>query len=570
MEVQIIQPVKTLPKIKDDHVHRVCAYCRVSTDEEDQKHSLASQQDFFARYFDQKPNWINIGIFADKGLSGTSLEKRDAFNEMIRIARQGKVDIILTKEVSRFSRNVQDLLNIVKELRDLGVYIWFLSDDIYTENINYVEPLSIAGNSAQSESLRTSRRVKWGHQQKLQQGVTFGRSEMFGYQIKKDCSGKQFFVVIPEEAEIIIKIFQWFSMGMGTYKIARQLEKIAVQTKGYSNGWNSSVILRILRNEKYVGDLIQGKTYTPDPLTHKKKTNHGEYYRYYIQNHHTPIIERPLWNQVQDILRTNAADDTCNTIYSRRYWCSGKVFCGLCGRRYISLVKRQKTMPYKAWGCIENNQRGKLKEMTRNDGSTMTVGCNSSRINDRVLKLAIRDILEQALSAHREAIVFKCVSELNNDRKPCDHLKKIADIKREIENIESSLDALVLLLSREQITLERYERSYKKQESRKECLVNQLKKLTSDDHKNTDSFNHPVHDIDKIHRIINLQSEPFNEIYFSQIIRKIIIHPVNIMEIYFSSASAPIYLQYKTQGRGQFYTAIFSVLSKEEFRDIVN
>ena len=162
-------------KISDDKVHRVCAYCRVSTDEYDQRNSLMVQKEFFESYFEEHPNWINVGIFADEGLSGTSLKKRDEFNRMISIAKHGGIDIILTKEVSRFSRNVQDLLNVVKDLRDRGVYVWFLSDDIYTEDIKYIEPLTIAGNSAQSESLRTSRRVKWGHQRKMEQGVVFGR-----------------------------------------------------------------------------------------------------------------------------------------------------------------------------------------------------------------------------------------------------------------------------------------------------------------------------------------------------------------------------------------------------------
>ena len=161
-QIQIIEPNKTTLKTDDNKPHRVCAYCRVSTDDTDQKNSLETQKQFFARYFNLHSNWTNVGIFADEGLSGTSLEKRDDFNRMLFEARHGNIDIILTKEVSRFSRNVQHLLNIVEELRNKGVYIWFLSDDINTEKNDYREKLTQIATNAEQESLRTSRRVRWG------------------------------------------------------------------------------------------------------------------------------------------------------------------------------------------------------------------------------------------------------------------------------------------------------------------------------------------------------------------------------------------------------------------------
>ena len=197
---EVRQPKQRLLKTQDNERHNVCAYCRVSTDDTDQKNSLASQERFFAGLFKKHPKWNNVGIFADEGLSGTSLEKRNAFNEMLSIARYGGIDIIITKEVSRFSRNVQDLLNIVEELQNRGDYIWFLSDDINTESNDYRERLSQIATNAQQESLRTSRRVKWGQLQQMERGMVLGRKEIYGYNIVTDEFGEQHFEIIPEEA----------------------------------------------------------------------------------------------------------------------------------------------------------------------------------------------------------------------------------------------------------------------------------------------------------------------------------------------------------------------------------
>lgn len=195
---EVRQPKQRLLKTQDNERHNVCAYCRVSTDETDQKNSLKSHQKFFESFFKKHSNWNNVRIFADEGLSGTSLEKRNAFNETLSLARYSGIDIIITKEVSRFSRNVQDLLNIVEELQNRGDYIWFLSDDINTESNDYRERLSQIATNAQQESLRTSRRVKWGQLQQMERGMVLGRKEIYGYNIVTDEFGEQHFEIIPK------------------------------------------------------------------------------------------------------------------------------------------------------------------------------------------------------------------------------------------------------------------------------------------------------------------------------------------------------------------------------------
>jgi DNA invertase Pin-like site-specific DNA recombinase len=361
---------------------------------------------------------------------------------MIFEAKRGNIDLILTKEVSRFSRNVRDIMQIVEELRDIGVYVWFLSDDINTEKIEDRGKLTHMANIAEQESIRTSNRVKWGHQQRMQMGVVFGRKEMYGYNIVKDDFGFQHFQIIPDEAEVIKNIFEWFASGEGTHRIARRLEQQGIETKRYKNGWSNTVILRILRNEKYVGDLVQGKTYTPDPLKHKKKYNKGGSRVFTIKDHHpeSAIITRELWDKVQKVLGEKTPTEETKAKHSNRYWTSGKVFCGLCGNRYVSYVKKQKNTPYRAWVCFENHQRGKYKQRTLETGKTDFVGCNALRVNDRVLKTAVHDIITEFVKPHKETILAEMRKEIEKLSKPKDNTKKIVSLEKEIEQTLQEMD----------------------------------------------------------------------------------------------------------------------------------
>lgn len=560
--VQVIAPTKSILKTEDDRLHNVCAYCRVSTDEEDQRNSLASQQKFFESYFNRHSNWHNVGIFADEGLSGTSLDKRDQFNEMLSLARHGEIELILTKEVSRFSRNVQHLLNIVEELRNKGVYIWFLSDDINTEQSNYRERITQIATNAEQESLRTSRRVRWGQQQRMEQGVVFGRKEMYGYNIVKDEHNKQQFVIVPEEAEIVHKVFEWFAAGDGTYTIAKRLQQMGVKTKRYKNGWSNTVILRLLRNEKYVGDLAQGKTYTPDPLTHKKKYNRGESNRYYIENHHpeSAIIERELWERVQALLKENEPPEEVRAMYSNRYWTSGKIFCGCCGGRYVSMRKKQKNIPYKAWICYENNQRGLPRQIMTDTGETVSVGCSGKRVNERVLNSAMHDIVTQIIKPYQvdicNSLKTECIAltkSKDNTSKISTIEKKLARRNKDIVNLTDKYVQGIIPEAAYAATVQTYNNEIK---SLKATLI-QMKQDNSSFVKLEEKYQECISQIEKI---VALTDKEINEGLYRRITKKIVVHPQNILEIHLSFMMKPIYLQYTTKGRGEQYTAEFTIL----------
>ena len=560
--VKEIQGKKKRLKIEDDKPHRVCAYCRVSTDATDQKNSLKAQKRFFETYFSSHPNWSKVDIYFDEGLSGTSKEKRDGFNKMMKDALNGKIDIILTKEVSRFSRNVEELLSDAKKLRNNGVYIWFLSDDICTEDIEYLEPLSIAGNSAQSESLRTSRRVKWGQQQRMRQGVVFGRKEMYGYNIVKDEDDIQHFEIIPEEAEVIKKIFEWFASGEGTHRIARKLEEQGIKTKRFKNGWTNTVILRILRNEKYVGDLAQGKTYTPDPMSHKKKYNtDDESYKCYITDHHpeSAIIDRETWNKVQQILEEKAPDEETKAKHSNRYWTSGKVYCGVCGGRYVSYNKKQKNGTYKAWVCFENHQRGQAKEVEIG-GEKVKVGCDAKRVNDKVLKNAIHDILTEIIIPHKKQICDDIIKQLQTPKKVIDNTKKIKTKQKSVETVEQKIANITEKFAIGDIDKIAYDLTYNKYKEQLSTLYSEIEKLQEEQSKTTNSKELCEQYIKEVEKIVSLKDEEINENLYERITRRIVVFPDNILEIQLSFLPMPIKMKYETKGRGENYQAIFTII----------
>lgn len=550
---------------QDDYMNqpnlRVCAYCRVSTDNRDQKNSLEAQKVFFEEEFSIHANWINVGIYADEGISGTSLKKRDKFNEMIAKARAGQIDIILTKDVSRFSRNTEDLLTTVSELRAKSVYVYFFRDNIFTKEENYQYELTQLSQVAQSESFVTSNRVKWGQQRKMQQGVVFGRKEMFGYNIRRDDSGKQYFEIIEEEADVVRKIFEWFSQGIGTFRIAKKLEAQGIKTKRYKNGWSNVVILRILRNEKYVGDLLQGKTYTESMLDHKKKYNRGNSVSFYIENHHpeSAIIDRDTWNKVQKILEEKEPTEEIKAKHSNRYWTSGKIFCGVCGGRYIGYNKKQKNGKYKAWVCFNNHKDGQAKQREIN-GEIFNIGCDGKRVNDRVLQMAIHDILKAFLPSFSAELRSQTLDAIKAPKQKSDNLTKIKKIEAELAEISENETKLTLKLVEGVITDFAYKSALSVYAEKQQSLNYQLQKLKHEDEERKNEQVEIERYLEIINRLLHLEDTDFNEELYESITKKIIVYPEQVLEFHLTCFPKPIKLQYTTKGRGQAYTANFTIL----------
>lgn len=408
----------------------VCAYCRVSTDKDDQLNSLHNQQDYFESYIKNHDDWTLVRIFADEGISGTSTKKRVAFNEMIKCCENGEIDLILTKEVSRFARNTVDTLEYTRRLKRYGVGVLFINDNIDTRQNDGEFRLSIMASVAQEESRKTSERVKWGQKRSMERGVVFGNDSLFGYTTKNGA-----LYVKEEEAEIVRSIYSKFiNEGKGTHVIARELYEEGIDPpKSSSKKWSGVMILRILRNEKYVGDLLQKKEITVDYLTHKKVINRDIEDKIYLRDHHEAIIDRDTWNRAQQELSKRKPSEELKTKYSNRYWCSGKIKCGCCGSRFVlRRSSRPNNQEYKAWACHNRAHYGNWKRNDQGD----EVGCNMRMLNDKSLTTCVQYVVKQ-LHLENDTIVHKILSDLNQTMQGMPvqgSIRKFEDKKRVLQD----------------------------------------------------------------------------------------------------------------------------------------
>ena len=397
---------------------RVAAYCRVSTDNEDQANSFESQQRYFRQYIERNPDWELYAIFADEGISGTNTKKRKEFNRMIECAKNGDFDLIITKEISRFARNTLDSIFYTRDLKKHGVGVIFLNDNINTLDGDAELRLAIMSSIAQEESRKTSERVKWGQKRQMEQGVVFGRS-MLGYDVK---DGKM--TINEDGAKIVRLIFHKFvDEGKGTHVIARELREEGIEPMRVKE-WQNTVILRVIRNEKYCGDLVQKKTYTPDFLSHEKKYNRGQEEFVILKDHHEPIISRELFDKANRILDAKSLSQEGKAKHSNRYPFSGKIKCGRCGASYVARYKTRKDgSRYKAWRCYEAANHGR----PHIDKAGNQVGCSGESIRN-----------EDAIY-----LLYLVCRELKiNRQKVVDNLTKTIDAVMRIDLTGTSTNAL--------------------------------------------------------------------------------------------------------------------------------
>lgn len=379
---------------------RVASYCRVSTDHSDQVNSFEAQKRYFEAYISGNPDWELYCIYADAGITGTSTKKRVQFNRMIADAYCGRFQLIVTKEVSRFSRNILDTISYTRELRKLGIAVLFLSDGINTMDADAELRLSIMASIAQEESRRTSERVKWGQTRQMERGVVFGHS-MLGYEVKNGVIR-----VEPEGAELVRLIYQKYGIEKkGISVIARELQEAGYRTYSGNPRWSSSHILKILKNEKYVGDLVQKKSYTPDFLTHEKKINHGEEELVILYDHHEAIVERALWEQVQKEIARRNRHSGSNDGRSVQYSLSGKIKCGECGSAFVARRRVAGGKSILRWSCRKAGREG----CRRSNESGVGIGCDVGMLlRDDVADELVEEAF-LALKVDLEAIVKSAV-----------------------------------------------------------------------------------------------------------------------------------------------------------------
>ena len=309
---------------------RVAGYARVSTDSDEQVTSYAAQVDYYTGYIQSNPNWEFVEVYTDEGISGVMTKHRDGFNRMISDALAGRIDLIVTKSVSRFARNTVDSLTTVRKLKEKGVEVYFEKENIYTLDSKGELLITIMSSLAQEESRSISENVTWGQRKRFADGkVSMPYKQFLGY--RKGAKGIP--EIVPEEAELVIRIYKMFMSGKSTSAIARQLTNEGIPTPGGKKVWQKATVDSILTNEKYKGSALLQKKYTVDFLTKTMKVNEGEVPQYYVENSHPAIIKPSEWEEVQVEMNRRRAK-------GKRHDCSspfsGKIFCGDCGGVYGS------------------------------------------------------------------------------------------------------------------------------------------------------------------------------------------------------------------------------------------
>lgn len=438
---------------------KIASYCRVSTDKEDQANSFETQQRYFREYIQNHPDWELYKVYADEGITGTSTKKRTQFNRMINDAYEGKFHMIITKEVSRFSRNILDTIAYTRELKSIGIGVIFANDRINTLEPESEMLLSFLASIAQEESRRTSSRVVWGQTRQMERGVVFGQS-LLGYDVKDGSIS-----INPEGAEIVRLIFHKYAVEqVSTSEIARYLTCKGYHTYRGDTHWKSNTTIKILKNEKYVGDLVQKKTYTPDFLSHEKRSNRGDVPFVIIQNHHEPIISRELWNMAQERLQKNNKHGDSGRGHSNRYVFSGKIRCGECGASYVGRFKYHKDgTKIRRWAC----------STAMNEGSAACTVGKLVRDDDamHMLKTAIKSlpmdfesIINNVTELALEAIQ---AGEIGTDDDP-------QRLRFEIQKIQQKKEVVMDSYFSQEITKEDMQVMKEKYDHQLECLHQRL------------------------------------------------------------------------------------------------
>ena len=341
------------PKLK------VAAYCRVSTDSDEQATSYEAQVEHYTNFIQKNDEWEFAGIFADDGISGTNTKKREEFNRMIEECMAGHIDMIITKSISRFARNTLDCLKYIRQLKEKNIPVFFEKENINTMDSKGEVLLTIMASLAQQESESLSKNVKLGLQFRYQNGeVQVNHNRFMGY--TKDESGH--LVIEPEEAEIVKRIYLEYLQGASLKQIGEGLQEDGILTAAGKARWRPETIKKILSNEKYIGDALLQKTYTVDVLTKKRVKNNGIVPQYYVENSHDPIIPRDLYMQVQEemLRRANlhSGENRKKRVYSSKYALSSIVYCPKCGDIYRRIAWNNRGKHSIVWRCVSRVEHG--------------------------------------------------------------------------------------------------------------------------------------------------------------------------------------------------------------------
>ncbi|HEY9059240.1 MAG TPA: recombinase family protein [Pseudobacteroides sp.] len=461
-EVTIIPANKPRFSAQNQGVTRkrnVAAYARVSTDKEEQQTSYEAQVDHYTKHIKSNPEWNFAGIYSDEGISATNTKKREGFKRMIADALDGKIDLILTKSVSRFARNTVDTLTTVRKLKEKGVEVFFEKENIYTLDSKGELLITIMSSLAQEESRSMSENIQWGRRKSFADGkVSLPYSKFLGYEKGADGLPQ----IVESEAVIVRRIYNEFLEGKTANDIAKRLTEECVPTPGGCQNWQPHTVQSILTNEKYKGDAILQKTFTVDFLNKKKKINEGEVPQYYIENSHPAIVEPCVFEMVKEEFARRAEGGkmiSCSIL-------SGRIVCGDCGGFYGRKVWHAGSEYAKTvWHCNNKFQKRKY--------------CSTPTLKEEAIKKAFVAAFNHIID--NKAEIFEnyelCLDAITDDST---FRSEIKEIDKQCSEIETLIEKLIAANARTQLEQDEYNKSYNNYVARYDKLQKRRAELGSE------------------------------------------------------------------------------------------
>ncbi|HFI0619401.1 TPA: recombinase family protein [Streptococcus suis] len=431
---------------------RVAGYARVSTDHEDQATSYESQMRYYSEYINGRDDWEFVKMYSDEGISGTNTKLRTGFKSMVEDALNGKIDLIITKSVSRFARNTVDSLTTVRQLKEVGVEIYFEKENIWTLDSKGELLITIMSSLAQEESRSISENVTWGLRKQFAEGkVHFPYTNVLGFKAGEDGA----IVVDQDEAKTVRYIFQQALIGKSPYHIAKDLTEQGIPSPSGKSQWNATTIKRMLRNEKYKGDALLQKTFTIDFLTKKKNINRGELPQYYVENNHEAIVDRETFDAVQQVL-DNKGRKSSTTIFS------SKLVCGDCGHFFGS----------KVWHSTSKYRRVIYRCNDKYNGSSK---CSTPHVTEEEVKQWFVSAVNQVLDNRLEVIDNLYVLLSIGNLEVIDEQIKVLETEAEVvSQLVANLVSENAIISQDQ---DKYLKKYNQLTSKYEGIVQEIESL---------------------------------------------------------------------------------------------
>jgi len=494
---------------------RVAAYVRVSTDGEEQLQSFQSQMEYYTDKISKNKDWAFVGIYSDEAITGTKTAKREGFLNMIDDCMNGLVDVVLTKSISRFSRNLVDTLQYVRMLKDKGVAIIFEKENINTLSMESEMALALLSTLAQNEVESLSANVKMGIKMKMKRGELMGFNGCLGYNYHQEDKSIS---INDEEAEIVRWVFERYNQGYGAYTIAKDLVRLGKKNKKGEVKWTDSGVRGIVKNEKYKGDLRLGKTFTVDPISKRRLENMGEEDQFYIKDHHEAIVSEEEWDKAQEIRmsrygKNTSVIDGTREKQSRKFAFSSLCECAYCGTKLTRRSHHQDTQNKKpVWVCRTASNKGKDK-------------CpHSKTIDESILENAFVETF-QLLADNFDDVLDSVLESIETELSNNDNGERLKRVDKSLAAMEAKRKKLTDMLLDDKILKEAYDERYDEYTQKINHIRQEQKILTS----NADAKK----DVGK--RMKDLRSrisevkvlDKFDRSVFESVVKKVLIGEIN-------------------------------------------